>query len=78
MTGKDINDGDLLMVEQNRKWHDGNIVLAKSKDGCTIKLIFRHGDKIELRLLNSKHKSLIVEDDESFRVMRVSGNFRKY
>ena len=72
MTGSDINDGDLLLVEPGRSVQDGSIVLAKNHEGCTVKKFFRHGDHVELRPMNDKHKSIFVKDDPSLRVYRIS------
>lgn len=72
MTGSDIKEGDLLLVEPERAVQDGSIVLAKKHEGCTVKKFFRHGDHIELRPMNEAHKSIFVKDDPSFQVYRIS------
>lgn len=73
MIGGKIEDGDLLLVEPSKRVDDGDIVLAKVADkGCTIKKFFRHDGHVELRPMNEQHKSLIVKNDPSLRVYRVT------
>lgn len=77
MTGSDIRDGDLLLVEPGRAVQEGSIVLAKNHEGCTVKKFFRHGDHIELRPMNDAHKSIFVKDDPSLHVYRISEIIRR-
>lgn len=72
MTGSDIKEGDLLLVEPERAVQDGSIVLAKNHEGCTVKKFFRHGDHVELRPMSDSHKSIFVKDDPTLHVYRIS------
>lgn len=73
MIGGKIEDGDLLLIEPSKRVDDGDIVLAKVADkGCTVKKFFRHDGHVELRPMNDQHKSLIVKNDPSLRVYRVT------
>lgn len=77
MTGEDIRDGDLLLVEPSKEVRDGQIVLAHTDEGCTVKKFFRHKEHIELRPMSPDHKSLFVKDDKTLRCYRITGVFRK-
>lgn len=72
MIGGEIRAGDLLLVEPSKRVDDGNIVLAKTDDGMTVKKLFRHHGQVELRPMNEAHKSLIVQDDPSLKVYRIT------
>lgn len=77
MTGEDIREGDLLLVEPSKEVRDGQIVLAHTEAGCTVKKFFRHKEHIELRPVNPDHKSLFVEDDKTLQCYRITGVFRR-
>lgn len=77
MTGEDIRDGDLLLVEPSQEVRDGQIVLAHTEEGCTVKKFFRHKEHIELRPVNPDHKSLFVKEDKTLLCYRITGVFRK-
>lgn len=72
MIGAKIEEGDLLLVEPNKEVRDGQIVLARADHGCTVKKFFRHDGYIELRPMNESHKSLIVKNDSSLRIYRIT------
>lgn len=78
MAGFGINEGDLLLVEPNRRVENGNIVLALNHEGVTVKKFFKKDGVIELWPGNENYPSIIIKKgDESFRVYRIGEIKRK-
>src|SRR5215218_9687659 len=71
MVGARIEDGDLLVVEEDEIPPDGAVVVALLGDGdeVTVKRLYREGAKVRLRPENGEHKEILVPADE----VRVQG-----
>lgn len=57
-----ILDGDLVVVSQQPTADDGDIVVALLDDEATVKYLYRHPDRIELRPANAAMDSIFVDD----------------
>src|SRR5215212_1915732 len=71
MTGARIEDGDLLVVEEDEDPPDGSVVVALLRNGeeVTVKRLYREGDLVRLKPENGEHEDLIVPADR----VRVQG-----
>jgi repressor LexA len=71
MVGARIEDGDLLVVEEDEIPPDGAVVVALLGDGdeVTVKRLYREGGKVRLRPENGEHKEILVPAEE----IRVQG-----
>src|SRR5215217_2637489 len=71
MVGARIEDGDLLVVEEDEIPPDGAVVVALLGDGdeVTVKRLYREGAKVRLRPENGEHKEILVPAEE----VRVQG-----
>ena len=69
MTGARIEDGDLLVVEEDEDPADGEIVVAllDGGDEVTVKKLYREGDLVRLRPRNGGHEDIVVPA-ESVRI----------
>ncbi|HOZ49459.1 MAG TPA: transcriptional repressor LexA [Candidatus Hydrogenedentes bacterium] len=54
-----IFDGDVIVVDQDREAHKGDIVVALVEDEVTVKRFFPHGNRIELRPANAAMSPMI-------------------
>ena len=61
-----IEDGDLLLVEEDEEPPDGEVVVALLRDGeeVTVKRIYREGDMVRLKPRNGNHEDIIVPAEE--------------
>ncbi|HJQ28372.1 MAG TPA: S24 family peptidase, partial [Rubrobacter sp.] len=62
MMGAGIEEGDLLVVEENPSPPDGSVVAALilDKEEGTVKTLYREGDMVRLRPRNGAHEDIIV------------------
>ncbi len=66
MTGANINDGDLVLVEPNKQVENGDIVICnKNGAGVTIKYLDVKQDRVELRPANHKYSPIIIPKEEA-------------
>ena len=67
MTGAGIEDGDVLVVEEDEDPADGEVVVVLLRGGeeVTVKRIFREGDLLRLRPENGDHEDLVVPAEEA-------------
>jgi repressor LexA len=67
MTGARIEDGDLLIVEENEDPPDGEIVVALLGGGeeVTVKKLHREGEMVRLRAMNGDHQDIVVPADQT-------------
>lgn len=66
MTGAGIDEGDLLVVEENPSPPDGSVVAALVSgraDEATVKVLRRQGKSIRLEPRNGDHKDIVVPAD---------------
>jgi repressor LexA len=66
MIGAHIDDGDLLVVEEDEDPPDGSVVVALLRNGeeVTVKRLYREGDNVRLGAENGDHEDLVVPDEE--------------
>ncbi len=66
MSGAGIEDGDLLVVEENENPPEGTVVVALLKDGeeVTVKRLYREGKRVRLRPQNGEHEDIVAAADE--------------
>ena len=71
MVGARIEDGDLLVVEEDEAPLEGAVIVALLKDGdeVTVKRIYREGEKVRLRPENGDHEALVLPAED----VRVQG-----
>lgn len=70
MIGAHIDDGDLLVVEEDEAPPDGEVVVALLRGGeeVTVKRLYRErgeaGDNVRLKPENGEHEDLVVPDED--------------
>ena len=71
MSGAGIEDGDLLVVEENENPSDGTVVVALLGGGeeVTVKRLYREGETVRLVPQNGEHEEIVVPAEE----VRVQG-----
>jgi repressor LexA len=62
MTGAGIEEGDLLVVEENPSPPNGSVVAALilDKEEATVKVLRREGEKVRLKPRNGAHEDIVV------------------
>jgi len=66
MTGAGIDEGDLLVVEENPSPPDGSVVAALvmgEQEEATVKVLRRQGELIRLEVRNGAHEDIVVPAD---------------
>lgn len=66
MTGAGIEDGDLLIVEEDEDPPDGTVVVALIGDGeeVTVKRLYREGRHVRLRPENGDHEDIVLPAED--------------
>ena len=66
MTGARIEDGDLLVVEEDESPPDGMVVVALLNSGeeVTVKRLYRDGDEVRLRPENGEHEDIVIPAED--------------
>ena len=65
MTGARIEEGDLLLVEENEDPPNGTVVVALLHgEKVTVKRIYREGSQVRLRPHNGEHRDIVVPAEE--------------
>jgi repressor LexA len=66
MTGARIEDGDLLVVEENEDPPDGTIVVALLNGGeeVTVKKFYRKGEMVRLEPENGEHEDIVIPAED--------------
>src|SRR5215207_3718893 len=62
MTGARIEDGDLLVIEEDEDPPDGTAVVAllNGGDEVTVKKLYREGEMVRLKPKNGEHEDIVV------------------
>jgi repressor LexA len=62
MTGAGIEEGDLLVVEENPAPPNGSVVAALilDREEATVKVLRREGEKVRLKPRNGAHEDIVV------------------
>lgn len=67
MINAGINDGDTLLVKKTREFRSGDIVVARSDDGTTVKRFIAESDgKAYLKPENPAYKNIPIFEDTMF------------
>jgi repressor LexA len=63
MSGAGIDDGDILIIEEDEDPPDGEVVVALLGNGeeVTVKRLFREGENLRLKAENGEHEDLVVD-----------------
>ena len=65
MNGARIEEGDLLLVEENEDPPNGTVVVALLHgEKVTVKRIYREGAVVRLRPHNGEHRDIVVPAEE--------------
>lgn len=66
MIGAHIDDGDLLVVEEDEDPLDGEVVVALLRNGeeVTVKRLYREGEQLRLRPENGDHEDLVLPAED--------------
>lgn len=71
MIGECIQDGDYVIIRQQKTANQGDIVVAEIEDSATIKRFHKKRTHIELHSANEKYKPIIVNDSAQLRIAGV-------
>ncbi len=65
-TGARIEDGDLLVIEEDKDSPDSTVVVALLRNGeeVTVKRLYREGNRIRLKPENGEHEDLVVSAED--------------
>jgi SOS-response transcriptional repressor LexA len=66
MIGKNINDGDTVIVQKREARH-GDVVVALTEEGNTLKTLVIRKGKYKLRSENPKHKDPVLTDQSAIQ-----------
>jgi DNA polymerase V len=73
MTGEQIYDGDLLVVDRMEEIKDGDIVVARVNDEFRVKLLRISGDQVRLCSANPKYADIEITPDLDWEIWERSG-----
>lgn len=71
MIGECIQDGDYVIIRQQKNANQGDIVVAEIDDSATIKRFYKKRTHIQLHSANEKYKPIIVNDSAQLRIAGV-------
>jgi repressor LexA len=71
-----ILEGDLVIFERTGSYKPGDIVIALTEDGYTLKYLRKKQNKFYLEAANEKYPSIYPQEGQIIGV--VTGSFRKY
>ena len=71
MIGASIADGDKVVVDRSLTPHHNDIVVAVVDAEYTIKRLYKHRGRIELRPENSMYQPILFKDGEELQVWGV-------
>jgi len=69
MVNAGMREGDVVIVRRQPVAESGEIVVALLGDESTVKRLFIHGDRIELRAENKRYKPILVSGESEFRIL---------
>lgn len=76
MIGAGINDGDMLLVRKGKEFKSGDIVLARTMEGTTVKRLVHKDRKIFFQPENPKYETIPV-CDETFILGKIIKNLTR-
>jgi repressor LexA len=68
MIDSGIFDGDIIIVKRQNTAENGQIVVALVDGGATVKRVYFHGDRVELRASNPQVAPLFVTADQQLEI----------
>jgi len=68
MTGKDIQDGDIIIIDTNVKPRNGDVVMAMMNESTTIKTFWRSGETLTLYSANDKIDPIFFHENDKDNV----------
>ncbi len=71
-----IHEGDMVIFERTANVKAGDIVIALTEDGYTLKFLRKKGDSYFLEAANDKYPPMFPKEGQIIGV--VTGTFRKY
>ncbi len=63
MINAGIQDGDILLIKQSHEYKNGDIVVARSDDGTTVKRFVHENKRVYLKPENPAYKNIPFYDD---------------
>jgi repressor LexA len=72
MIGGRIHEGDLLLVSPNMQFNSGDIVLAKTDEGVTVKRYVQGEQGITLEALNPEYESIILKKRSDLKLYKIA------
>lgn len=72
MIGGRIHEGDLLLVSPNMQFNSGDIVLAKTEEGVTVKRYVRDEQGITLEALNPEYEPITLKKRSDLKIYRIA------
>ena len=72
MVGGRIHEGDLLLVSPNLQCNPGDIVLAKTNEGVTVKRYVRDEQGIKLEALNPEYEPIFLKKRSDLTIYRIA------
>ncbi len=76
MEGAGILEGDMVVFERTGSYKPGDIVIALTEDGYTLKFLRKSGTKFYLEAANAHYAPIYPKEGQIIGV--VTGSFRKY
>jgi len=76
MVDAGIHSGDMVIFERGQDYKPGDIVIALTEDGYTIKYLRKKGGKFFLEAANADYPNIYPKEGQIIGV--VTGTFRKY
>jgi len=64
MIGKDIQDGDVIIIDTSIQPSNGDVVVAMVNDSATVKTFYRTGDILTLQSANAKIDPIVLRDND--------------
>ncbi len=71
-----IHEGDMVIFERTHDYKLGDIVIALTEDGYTLKYLRKKGEKYFLQAANTNYPNIYPKEGQIIGV--VTGSFRKY
>ena len=60
----ELEPGDLILVDPDRPWSNGKIVVVQVEHEVTVKRIYREEGRVRLVPNNEAHKAIIVKEQD--------------
>lgn len=65
-----VNDGDIVVMQRQPEWHNGDMVAVwlKDKEETTLKHIYREGSRVRLQPANPTMQPIMIDNPETLEV----------